>query len=180
MAGWRLARAVGTVIALGAAGGAVAGLVAFAGLGLVLGVSPRVFVGAGDVAKLAMSGALVGSLAGAVLGPLAGFGFLRHVPLGRAIAFGVAGTLAGFAAGMVLQWGVIGLTVGGFALGVWAARRHAATPGSRTAAVDAAEARHVAAADTAGQLGAGQSGIATSPLAGRSPDATGRRPPAAT
>ena len=118
----RVARAAGIVAALGAVGGAVAGALAGVAVGLVI-LSSKIVVGPGAFEEMIAVGALVGGAAGALLAPLAGFGFLRHVPLWRALAFGVAGTLAGFGAGVALKGSVLGFTVAGIALGVYAARR---------------------------------------------------------
>ena len=109
---WRVARATLIVSALGAAGGALSGIVLAVGLGLVLDG----FTGARDfVGTLAFS-AVVGAALGLLLGPLAGFGLLRRVPLGRAILGTGVGTVLGFLAGWPFPVNPFYTSVAGFAL----------------------------------------------------------------
>lgn len=83
----RRLRAVLIVMLLGAAGGAIVGV-----LTLLLGtaISRQFFI---DGSYLVLLAAMIGAVWGAVLGPALGFGLLRRVPLGRAIAGTALGAL---------------------------------------------------------------------------------------
>ncbi|HZK77663.1 MAG TPA: hypothetical protein VFC35_02060, partial [Gemmatimonadaceae bacterium] len=97
-------------LGLGIAGaliGAVVGVFAMAGLGLVRKGPGGVL----DASVLFPAAAIFGSVAGAILGPLTAWLLLRRVPLWRAIAHTTAGTsigiLAGYALGPVLRLGIL-------------------------------------------------------------------------
>ena len=132
MANWKLVRTIGIVSALGAAGGALVGAAAFAVVALVVG-GMEARVAAMDLVRLVGVGTALGAVAGGLLGPLAGFGFLRSVPLGRAIVSVGLGALAGFGVGILTSSSIFATTLGGFALGVLLARRMARPDGAATA-----------------------------------------------
>jgi hypothetical protein len=116
-----LLRVVLLVGLLGAVAGAIVGIVAYFAIALwaLRGSMPS----GRDAAFVIAIGAAGGAVAGFLLGPLVGFGLLRHVPLGRAIAFTGLGTLAGLAASIATNGRhPLPLTVGGFLLGAVAAR----------------------------------------------------------
>lgn len=117
----RTLRVALTVGLLGAAAGALVGLLWYVGVTLV---ALRGEVPSGrDVAYVVAIGVVGGAVAGFVLGPLVGFLLLRNVPLGRAIAFSGAGTLAGLAVSIAMDGRhPIPLTLGGFVTGAVAAR----------------------------------------------------------
>ncbi len=109
----RVALVVVEVAALGALGGAVAGVIS-AGLWLLLfqtrwiGVLPGVFA----------SVALLGAGLGAVLMPLAGFTALRRIPLGRILATAIIGTAIGGIIGAQFFNSVVIGPIAGFVAGV--------------------------------------------------------------
>ena len=121
MASRPLLRALLVVGLLGAVAGAVIGVLAYFAIALY---ALRGSVPSGrDAVFVIAIGAAGGAIAGFFLGPLVGFGLLRHVPLGRAIAFTGAGTLAGLAASIAMDGRhPFPLTLGGFVAGAVAAR----------------------------------------------------------
>lgn len=122
-------RAVLVVGLLGAIAGAVIGVLAYFAIALwaLRGAVPS----GRDAAFVIAIGAAGGAVAGFLLAPIVGFGLLRHVPLGRAIAFTGAGTLAGLATSIAMSGRhPLPLTLGGFVAGAVLARLLAPRRGS--------------------------------------------------
>ncbi len=115
----RLALVAVEVAALGAAGGAIAGILSAATWLLVfqrawLGVLPSVLV---DVT-------LLGAAFGAVLMPLAGFTALRRIPLWRILVTAIVGTaIGGILGAQFLNQVLVGPIVGFAAAVAWRAWR---------------------------------------------------------
>src|SRR5688500_16738356 len=91
----RAGRIIAVTLGLSVAGavlGAVAGAMAFA-LSLAIGGSSDLLFG--EPLKLLTIPAVLGGVVGALLAPAMAWLLLRHVPLGKALAWSTVGTVAG-------------------------------------------------------------------------------------
>jgi hypothetical protein len=95
----RIAAVTASLAAIGAVVGAVLGAIVLTAWALV-----RV---QGDVGSIAFVGAWTGAVIGMVLAPTTTWGFLRRVPIGKALAYTATGTAVGAFAGLLIG----GLTV---------------------------------------------------------------------
>ena len=114
----RVLKVVAIVAGLGAAAGALTTTLVVLLMELLDGRPVRL----GMIAQLAAFAALYGAVFGGVLGPLAAFGFLRKVPLWRAILGTGIGTVLGLGAVFVFSAHPFGAPLLGFGLGALAAR----------------------------------------------------------
>ena len=95
----RIAAVTASLAAIGAVVGAVLGAIVLTAWALV-----RL---RGDVGSMAFVGAWTGAVIGMVLAPTTTWGFLRRVPIGKALAYTAIGTAVGAFAGLLIG----GLTV---------------------------------------------------------------------
>jgi hypothetical protein len=127
----------GLVLAGGVAGGLAGGIAALL-VGIVIGGGKDVLA---DPFLFFLFGASFGGRIGAVLLPLFAWLVLRHVPLGRALAFTIPGAIVGGLVGALLPigtsllpsivGGTIGFALAGIAARVVTARKATASPQAR-------------------------------------------------